>query len=263
MEKTKFKVESGIQLLTRLSTKKTTVDNFYPNLFQSGPKPGEVIEMFSNRSCSFLLIDMIIEAVLPIKFGGAEIGVLILNTDGHISLQALTASLRNKLHTQYNVGLHEDDFAKVLNDMIDNIFILDVFEATQLYTSFQNLENILAKHNNISLCVIDTLTAFYWSEQSFKITKMDIYLRNLLRIVQKAVQCHEVTILYTRPEYFNSSKDLLENTEACADVPTAEKVNCRIQVCQIEDETFIANVRTSSDVTRKNFKIEFNKINWL
>ncbi|XP_063547220.1 DNA repair protein XRCC2 [Cydia strobilella] len=262
MDKPKFKVESGIQLLTRLCTKKTTVENFYPNLFQSGPKSGEVIEIFSNRSCSFLLIDMIIEAVLPVKFGGAEIGVLILNTDGHISLQALTVSLQNKLYTQHNFGLHEDDCAKVLNDMIDNIFILDVFDATQLYTSFQNLENILTKHNNISLCVIDTLTAFYWSEQSFKITKMDIYLRNLLRIVQKAVQGQEVTILYTRPEYFNSSKDL-ENTEACAEVPTAEKVNCRIQVLQNEDETFTANVTTSSYVTRKNFKIGLIQISWL
>ncbi|XP_061715599.1 DNA repair protein XRCC2-like [Cydia pomonella] len=262
MEKTKFKVESGIQLLTRLSTKKTIVDNFYPNLFQTSPKSGEVIEIFSNRSCSFLLIDMITEAVLPIKFGGAEIGVLILNTDGHISLQALTASLQNKLHTQYNFGLREDDCGKVLNDVIKNIFILDVFDATELYTTFQNLENILTKHN-ISLCVIDTLTAFYWSEQSFKITKMDIYLRNLLHIVQKAVQGHKVTMLYTRPEYFNSSKDLLENTEVCADVPTAKKVNFRIRIYQNEDETFTATVTTSSDVTRKNFKIEFNKISWL
>ncbi|XP_073958353.1 DNA repair protein XRCC2-like [Choristoneura fumiferana] len=261
MDGTKFKVESGIQLLSRLTAKKTKIENFYPNLFGSGPKYGDIIEIFSNRSSSFLLIDIICEALLPMELGGAESGVLILNTDGHITLQALTALLQLKLlsRRKFNSNI---ECTEMLKQVLDNLYIQDIFDDFQLNTTLQKLDYVLAQHNNISLCIIDTFTAFYWSEHRFKMVKMDSYLKKLLRVLQKSTKSHEIAIIYTRPDYFNSSKDQRDNLEACCENPTVEKINCRVELLFNEDKTWTANISLFNNNSKRNFRYVHNQIYW-
>lgn len=261
MDETKFKVESGIQLLSRLTAKKTKIENFYPNLFGSGPKYGDIIEIYSNRSSSFLLIDIICEALLPVKFGGAETGVLILNTDGHITLQALTALLQHKLLSRKKNN-SDIECNEILKQILNNLYVQDIFDDFQLNATLEKLEYILAQHNNISLCIIDTFTAFYWSEHRFKMVKMDSYLKNLLRVVQNSAKSHEVTIIYTRPDYFNSSKDQRELLEACCENPTVERINCRVELLFNDNWTWTANISLFNNNYKKNFRYVNNQIIW-
>ncbi|XP_052757725.1 DNA repair protein XRCC2-like [Galleria mellonella] len=248
MDPNKIKLESGVQLLARL-IKKSKIENFYPVLFKSGPKFGEVIEMFSNISLSTLLIDMICEALIPIKLGGAQLSILIFKTDGDFNYDALVECLRKKL----------EQFKSLFHETMSNLHILEIYDATQFYTTMYNLENIFTEHSDISLIIFDTLTAFYWSEQGFKITKMDMYLKNVLKVIQEVMKDYKITVIYTRPEYFNSSKDT--NLETCVNSNT-EGLDYRIQLI-FEEGVYKVIVKTSQLSIKRHFIILDNKINWI
>lgn len=253
-----FKVESGLQLLARLR-KKPDNENCYPALFENGLKTGEVVEFYSDESMSRLLADIISDALIPESLQGAEFGVLLINTDGNLSFDVIMNVLSKKLSMR---AVKCQDINSLLNDVLQNFFMLEVYDATQFYTTIHNLESILVENQSISLVVLDTLTAFYWSEQGFKITKMDIYLKSLLSVVQKITKEFNIKIIYTRPDYFSSSKDCIENLEACLKHPTIECLNYRIQVVLRENSTYQANVRTFDKIYTKLFTISDDSIKW-
>lgn len=259
MAASRFKVESGLQLLARLR-KKTVNENFYPALFLNGLKTGEVIEFYSDESMSCLLADIISEALIPESLRGVEFGVLLINTDGNLRFDVIVNVLKKKLST---LAVQCQDNNSLLHEVLQKFHIIDVYDSTQLYTTIHNLESILMKNQCISLVVLDTLTAFYWSEQGFKITKMDVYLKSLLSIVQKITKEFNIKIMYTRPDYFSSSKDCIENLEACSKHPKIECLNYRMQVVLRDDGIYQVNVRTSDQIYNKFFSIFNDTIKWI
>ncbi|KAM3966671.1 LOW QUALITY PROTEIN: DNA repair protein XRCC2 [Aphomia sociella] len=226
-----IKLESGVQLLARL-TKKSKIENFYPALFRSGPKYNEFIEMFSEISMSVLLVDIICEALIPVKLGGPQLSVLIFNMGGSVNYDMLVNCVQKRLDLIYftEKSDHSEEFKSLLQETLCNLYILEIYDATQFYTTVHNLENILTKHSDISLIIFDTLTAFYWSEQGHKITRMDLYLKNLLQIIRMITKDYKTTVLYTRPEYFSSSKNKNENLTSTSLPPTTEGVDYHIQL---------------------------------
>lgn len=258
MAKSGFKVESGLQLLARLR-KKPDNEKFYPTLFVNGLKTGEVVEFYSDESMSHLLADVISEALIPENLNGAESSVLLINTDGNLSFDVITNVFRKKLLMQ---AVNNQEINNLFHEALQKLHILEVYDSTQFYATIHNLEIILMENQSISLLIIDTLTAFYWSEQGFKITKMDIYLKSLLSIVQKTTKEFNIKIIYTRPDYFSSSKDCIENLESCSEHPTIECLNYRMQVVLKENSTYQINVRTFDKIFTKSFSIPDDTIKW-
>lgn len=269
-----FKVESGIQLLARLSRKKYSLDNFYPMLFQCGPRQGQVIELFSNDKITCLLEDITCAALLPTSLDGVEAGVLILNCSGHFDYNSLISCMKDKIMIHLNAlsssnidksKVHYDDkgIDELLVRSLHNVYIMEIYDVTQFYTTIYNLENILMQYPNISMILIDTITAFYWTEQSNKILKMDLYLKKVLQKIQSVTKEHKVVIIYSRPAYFSSSKDSLENLEACCENPTLERINVRIHIAYSKEGIYQANVRTFTMKYAKQFKIIEDRIKWI
>lgn len=266
MTSDKIKVESGLQLLARLA-KKVDIANFYPILFENGPQTGQVIELYSNQSTHNLLEDIIAESLIPKQFGGVQASVLVFNTDGDLCVNSLRYSLRRKIHNR----IQSENFLKYGNhhienkilDSLKNLFTIQLYDVTQFYTTVQNLENVLCKHPNLSMLVFNSLTAFYWSEQGYKITKMDIYKKTLLSLIQKVTKDHKVTILYTRPEYFSSTKESIENLEPCCKLATDEFINYRIQVVYCYNNKHYVNVQMYDKINKLEFQIINNSIEWI
>ncbi|KAH9645866.1 hypothetical protein HF086_010065 [Spodoptera exigua] len=249
MASIKFKVESGVQLLARL-TKKPVIENFYSNLFQPGLKQDDVVEIIGEEIPSNLLIDLITEALLPIKKNVEPIGVLLFNTIGKFNYEDLIITLKKRI----GASEMEDHLQKALN----NFFILDIYDTTQMYTTIHNLDNLLSKHHEISLLIFDNLTAFYWSEQGFKITKMDSYIRNLIKIIQKVIKEHKVIIIYTRPRHFSSNKD-----SGNPNIQFIDGVNYRVLVESNNSKSYNLIVRTNNLCYPKYMSLEDNQINWI
>ncbi|CAG9783177.1 unnamed protein product [Diatraea saccharalis] len=270
MSSTTFKIESGAQLLARLN-RKHSIENFYPMLFGAGPKQGEVVEMFSEINVTILLYDLICETLLPVYFGGTEIGVILYSCNGNFSYDNFVSYMRYKISThpiilQSSVIQNFNDIQlnEIQKKLLSNIFIADIYDATQLYTSIHNLENVLLEHKNISMLIVDTLTAFYWTEQTHKFIKMDVYLKNLLQMIQKASKEHKITIIYTRPEHFSSSKESIEMLESCSKLPVLEKVNYRIQIVPTEENSkFHVNIQSYNGIQRTQLYMDSYTIKWI
>ncbi|XP_060810494.1 uncharacterized protein LOC132904363 [Amyelois transitella] len=259
---TKYKVESGVQLLARLLKRTDNIENFYPALFETGPKSGETIEMFSQISLNPLLTDLICEALLPSKFGGPQLGVLLFSTDGNMDYNMLFCCLKNKLlYKTHDI----DNMEKFLHDVLSNLVILKIYDATQFYTTINNIENIMMDYPHISLVIFHTLTAFYWSEQGFKITKMDFYIKNLLQLIKRVTKDYKITLIYTRPEYFSTNKDSTEDLEACSEHPSVDMVNYKIQLFHINDNCtkYKINVKKINNLYVKYFNIQDKQLNWI
>lgn len=265
---TKFRVESGIQLLTRLS-KKPNLEKFHSKIFENGLRFGDFIELYSECSTACLLIDLISELLIPSELNGAEANLLYFNTDGNLNLGDLSQILRQKLSnrlqsitgtcSKYNLN----NLDTLLDSALKNIYILNIYEPTQFYTSIQNMENILMKNANISLLVFDTITAFYWSEQNFKVTKMDTYLKNILYLIKKTVKDYKVIVLYTRPKYFSSSKESIENLDPCSKDSSEEQINYRIQIVYTDSGYNYITVRTYNKQFQLKFDLTNDGIVWL
>lgn len=259
MTSIKYKVESGVQLLARL-TKKPVIENFYCSLFQPGLKQDDVVEIVGEEISSSLLIDLIVEALLPSKINVEPIGVLVFNTIGKLNYEELIKTLKKRIGTLSASNIDCVEVNDVLHRSLSNLFILDIYDTTQLYTTIHNLDNILTNHHNLSLIIFDNLTAFYWSEQGHKITKMDLYIKNLLKMIQKVTKEHKVILIYTKPRHFNSNKDSGNPN----DIQITEGINYKVQLLESNSSRlYNLIVRTNDLCYTKYINIEDNQINWL
>lgn len=258
MSAAKFKIESGVQLLTRLLPKKPDLENFYPAIFQSGPKNGEVIEVFSDSCASHFLIDIISEALIQTKFNGVSAGVLVFNTDGNINYEDLINVIKKKIFSskQNSSTFCTDSSAleNTLKETVSNLYVVDIYDVTQFYTTIHKLESILIEYPNISLLIFNTLTAFYWSEQGYKITRMDLYIKNLINTIQKVNKEYKTICLYTRPEYFCTNKDSFN-------IPS--EISYQIGILDNSKGNYQVNVKSTSFKATKFFRTNDNELKWL
>ncbi|CAH2233924.1 jg14682 [Pararge aegeria aegeria] len=259
-----IKIESGIQMLARL-TRKPGIDKFYASLFGNGPKHGDFIEFNSEGNTIYLLTELICEALMLQKLNGPEAGILIFSTDGNFNFGAIINVLRNKIIKFINNAsiYNTNDIDALLKSSLKNLYILEIFDSTQFHITIQNMENLLSKHPNISLVVFHTLTAFYWSEQDFKITKMDSYLRKLLSVIQKIIKDHKIVVMYSKPESFSKSKEKTDSLKPCCQNTTEVQIKYRIQVVLNESGSNFINVRNNDNCFQKEFNLINEEIVWL
>lgn len=260
------KVESGLQLMARLSRKRE-IDKFYHQLFESGPKLGEVVEIFGGCGAgkTILVMDLIVQALLPTVLGGAETDVLIYHTDGNLNIQLLLYMLKETIQCRFedSAGACVENKEMVFMACCNRFHFLEIYDATQLYVTIHNLENFFIDHPNISMLIFDTLTAYYWSEQGSHLTKMDLYLKNMLKLIQKVTKDYKSIIVYTRQEYFNSSKENIKHLEAYHKSSTLECLNYSIYV-SFEDSRHQVTIRSSDDsVVTKVFRINNGQLEWI
>ncbi|CAH0405818.1 unnamed protein product [Chilo suppressalis] len=262
------KIETGMQLLARL-TKQQNIEKFYPVLFENGPRPGEVIELYSESNINPLLIDIICEALLPSCFGDLKISIIYFNCNGNFNYDSLLSCMSYKISTYVSENkttqnCNDNKINELVKKMLSNIFIAEIYDASQFYISIHNLERVFLEHSNIAMIIVDTITAFYWSEQAHKICKMDTYTKKILQIIQKVCKDHKLSILYTRPEHFSSSKDSIEAFEPCNQFPVLEKVNYRIQVVPTKDESiYNINIRTHKSLIQRTLYMDQDKVDWI
>lgn len=202
------KLESGLQLLARL-TKKQFIDNLYRSLFTDGHKPNDIIEIVGENGSgkSALVCDIISEAILPKTCNGTEAGVLFINTDGNACFKKLYQTLNVKVGEFINNSDNAEVGNEIVQRALSQLQIIEVDNPLQFYATLQNLESIISNHGNMSLLIIDTLTAYYWSEQNMKIVKMNVYVSNILKLIQKVTKQFQIVVMYTKPVYFNTNME--------------------------------------------------------
>lgn len=244
-----YKVETGFQLFTRL-TSRPTLENIYPDLIpNNGPKVREVIEILGDSSTgkTFLATEFVAKCLLPAEMhnmdiGGKNAGAIVINTDHHFHIFTLIKIMENILKTCKNntKTITSAQISDIINASLKNLIILNCFDSQQLFVTFHNLENILSSNKNVSLIVLDSILAYYWSDrQNGGIMRKDLYQKSILKLLQNMTKDYSLVIIFTK---HMTSKRVV--TEECCAQPALEKINYRIILEKDTNESnkFVAHV---------------------
>ncbi|XP_026481665.1 DNA repair protein XRCC2-like [Ctenocephalides felis] len=220
------KAESGLQLLSRLDDR-PLLNDFDTVLFPNGgPFPKEIIEITgdSNTGKTLLLTEIIAKAILPVRHGGRNVGVILIDTDCHFQIIKLVTALEKFATTQ------DEDINDIIKESLVNFNILQCHDSMQLNVTIKRLDDILIQNTDVCILAMDNISSFYWSEQNQ--IKMDTYYRTILRSIQGATWEYKVVFFYTRPGYF-----FTKNTgDNFTEVPRSGCINYRVKLELAEDE---------------------------
>jgi hypothetical protein len=258
--------ETGLQLFARLVPRPSLVglDNL---LFPEGPNAKEVIELSGSPSSgkTLLFSQFIVKCILPQDFkkvaiGGLKSGVVLLNTDHHFQMLKLISLLENYLHNinrKFSVSEVED----IIKESLDRLVIYNIVDSVQLQTTFCALQSLVSNQPEIGLILLDSVCAFYWQDtMASGIRKMDLYVKTIIKILQKSLGDFKGVIMYSRPSYFQSKTGKSESSSSGFGVVT-RKIFLKHTV--VEDKNlYFAEVETSSGCYRKTFKIDSSGIHW-
>ncbi|KAK9506741.1 hypothetical protein O3M35_008618 [Rhynocoris fuscipes] len=249
--------ETCLQLLGRLQ-KRPSLTGLDPNLFPNGPKPKEIIELTGEAGTgkTLLLLEFIKKSILPIRYNefqidGLEADVVYLNCDQHFNMFKLVSLMEES-----------DVIDAIINVSLKRLTVFNIFDSETMINTFHLLNRLLSMNSNISLILIDSISAYYWQDTMVRgIRKMDLYVLTILKLLHKSIKDFPVTVIFTRPQYFQTKSGV-----ECSPIYDLSKINTSIHLQQrFREDTKcnIAEVRTASKLVVLYYEIVQNGVVWL
>ena len=205
------KTESGIDLLQRLSVRPKLL-GFQTKIFGNGGlQPGDVIEISEKNTGlkNTLLTQWIAELILPVVWkgmaiGGIGVGVVFLSTDHHFSplhlISVLEKRLKRALRQSHQLaqGSASTLIKEITKDSLKRLSIYESFNKTELLFNFCSVKTFILSHQQTSVVVIDSLSAYYWEDRlSSSFQSLEKYCHSLLGCLIDKLKQTNITIIYT------------------------------------------------------------------
>lgn len=214
------KAESGLQLLARLSTR-PNIHALNDRLFSAGLNFGDVVEISGDLGTgkTILVTQILAKCLLPksmceTHIDGLGAGAILINCDHHFQLLKLVSLMESMLlkiqkpgcsSTEQNQSLDSSTIEKIIKAALANLTILNCYDRVQLLVTFHSLGNILSSNTDISLIVLDSISAYYWQDVVISGKhKMDFYLKKTLKTLQTCVKDYKIVTIFTKQAYFHS-----------------------------------------------------------
>ena len=179
--------------------------------------------------------------------GGQNGAVVLLNTDHHFQIFKLVTLMEMFLvkctSSDNKTKLNITEIETLIKDSLKNLFIFTCNSSTELAVTIISLENLLLGNTNVSLLLLDSISAYYWQDSvgMNKTKKMDVYANDIRKQLNKYLSGFGIIIMYTRPTYFQSK---VRTTEECR---VTHYIHFE-QILKDEQVVFSAKISTS-DVT--------------
>lgn len=232
------KIESGVQLFSRVN-RKTFLEDINPALFPQGsPYPNQVIEITGKPQIdkNDLLIDFIVKCILPSKYNKEWKGsaAILINTEFQINLLKIIKIIETFI-TRNNVT---DSKKVIIENALKNLIIFNCYTLEELEMTFYYLEKIIQCNENINLVAIDNIAAHFWISASnspdvpsyyHHSTKMFEILYNVLKNLQ-------VLLLFVRHERTGNRKKFNNKIDFRIEVEKVD-VSYRAIVTNYEKQT--------------------------
>ncbi|KAK5638963.1 hypothetical protein RI129_013258 [Pyrocoelia pectoralis] len=182
------KIESGVELFSRLNHR-PSLENFYPELIESGPFPNEFIEITGGSGVgkTTLLMDMIKRSLLPAEYSGKGCGVVLINTDHQFDLFRF-------------VTMFKEDWS-VIKTCLSNFIILNCYDCDQLQVTLYNLEKILLSNPKVGFVAVDDISSHYWQYRSNNgVMSSHAYHCKIVGTIEESIKNCDVVVAYTQRE---------------------------------------------------------------
>ncbi len=91
--------------------------------------------------------------------------VVYIDTDFHFSLMRLVGMLESRIKVCMQSYANIIDADECINDCLQRLHVIRCHSSLQLLTALHSLEETLQKMPQISLLIIDSISAFYWLDR--------------------------------------------------------------------------------------------------
>lgn len=258
--------ETGVQLMSRINSSfRPPLCKLAPDIIlHCGPYPTEIIEISgeSNVGKSILLLEFIAKAIIPVEHGGKGAAIFFIDLSANFHVFSFLPILeKHILHHKMTVSTSMDtedlhavteNVQEIIHASMKNLLIFKCFSSGEWDRIMLEIELTLTDSLKVSLVAIDSLGAFYWNDKSdANPIRMETYLRNLLKDLQKMLKTHGLVLAYTRPSYF----------PAASSQEVVSMVNYYIGLMENGDE-FNATVSFNGKRFTKRYCIDNFGINW-
>ena len=143
------------------------------------PNFGTVTELFGREGSgkTQFLLNLIATCILPSTWKGQVIeglavDVVYIDTDFHFSLIRFIGILENRIKMKMQENLFKTDADELISMSLQRLHFIRCHNSFQLLTSLYSLEQLLMKSPQISLLIIDSISAFYWLD---RMSQLDVY----------------------------------------------------------------------------------------
>uniref|UniRef100_A0A3P9P247 X-ray repair cross complementing 2 n=1 Tax=Poecilia reticulata TaxID=8081 RepID=A0A3P9P247_POERE len=186
--------ESGTQLFARLEARRCLKD-VEPRLFagDGGPDRGEVVEVYGPEGTgkTELLYHLLCRCVLPETAGGLEVDVVFVDTLYSLDMFRLASVLDSD-------SAGSDD--AVLRSCLSRLLVVRCSCSSQLLLTLHFLETTLSSRPRAALLLIDSISAFYWSDRSeggASVAKQEEKLSRCSELLGRLLRDFRITIFAT------------------------------------------------------------------
>lgn len=211
-----------MQLFARLGTK-PSLETLDTHLFPKPhhfPKPGDVIELYGTTCCAKteVLYHLLAQCILPpswngIEFGSLGVGAVFVDTEYQFSMLRLFAILEKRVTEKLDeIKKEEEEVSKetpsseniesFIRTSLSKLHLVRCSSSEQLIISLHSLESLFANHPEISVLMLDSVSAFYWIDKTNagdNSTNQESMQRKMVDILTRLVKEYHLVLFATKP----------------------------------------------------------------
>ncbi|XP_065209598.1 DNA repair protein XRCC2-like [Planococcus citri] len=257
-----YRVESGLQFLSRIKSVKSNLHNLENNIFANKLTPTDVIEFSSesNFGKTQTLLHLIKNAILidnhnTISIGGLDSSVLFIDTACHLEIEQLSQYIK-KTVSNSNTRFNDEDHNTIVKKSLENLTIVRCYDSQQLLIAFHSLKTLLTSNPKIKFIILDGIGAHYWQDFiNGGVRKMDLYEKKVLSVLDTCIKEFKLLLLYVRPEYF-----VMKNPAGNASATHKVRIRVKDKNNLILESTVIFKDKS---VHNKSFTVRDHQLVWM
>ncbi|XP_067107653.1 DNA repair protein XRCC2 isoform X1 [Osmerus mordax] len=234
--------ENAAQLFARLEGRRCLKD-IEPCIFpeDGGPNYGDVVELHGTEGTgkTELLYHLLVRCLLPGDVGGLCVEVVFLDTDHHFDMLRLVTVLEHRLAQATRARTSEEgcessggqgqatatsDPETRVRACLSRLSVVHCSSSAQLLLTLHFLETSMCSRPKLSLLIIDSISAFYWTDRSGggdSVAKQEVTLRKCSELLARLLRDYRISVFASTHaimrNYGNWSSDRLgESSDAAS-----------------------------------------------
>uniref|UniRef100_A0A1A8HWW4 X-ray repair complementing defective repair in Chinese hamster cells 2 n=2 Tax=Nothobranchius kuhntae TaxID=321403 RepID=A0A1A8HWW4_NOTKU len=145
-----------------------------------------------------LLYHLLCRCVLPKETGGLEVDVVFVDTDYSLDMSRLVSILDSKLSSGLSTcSTSAGSDEAVLRSCLSRLLVVHCSSSSQLLLTLHFLETTLSSRPSVALLLIDSISAFYWSDSSeggASLSKREEKLSKCSELLGRLLRDYRITI---------------------------------------------------------------------
>ncbi|XP_028735315.1 DNA repair protein XRCC2 [Peromyscus leucopus] len=207
------KAESGTELLARLEGR-SSLKELEPNLFadEDSPVHGDILEFHGPEGTgkTEMLYHLTARCILPKSEGGLQIEVLFIDTDYHFDMLRLVTVLEHRLSRSSE---------ETIKLCLGRFFLAYCSSSMQLLLTLHSLEALFCSHPSLCLLIVDSLSAFYWTDRASggeSVALQESTLKKCSQLLERLVAEYRLLL-------FATTQTLMQKAAGSAEEPSSSK----------------------------------------